>query len=101
MQGNRTHVSPLGSRRRRARRRADPAPPPTPRQESTEWWEDLDASILAALADGGKSPRELGEALGISEASVTSLLYNPTAESRRPSRQNLTRLGSQSERAGT
>jgi DNA-binding CsgD family transcriptional regulator len=40
----------------------------------TQWWDDLDTSILAALADGGKSPRELSDTLGISESSVTSLL---------------------------
>ena len=45
---------------------------PEPR---TPWWDDLDASILAALADGAKSPRKLGEKLGISESSVTSLLF--------------------------
>jgi DNA-binding CsgD family transcriptional regulator len=38
------------------------------------WWDDLDASILAALADGGKSPRELGDKLGLSEQSMTSLV---------------------------
>ena len=40
----------------------------------TMWWDDLDASILAALADGGKSPRELGDKLGLSEQSMTSLV---------------------------
>jgi hypothetical protein len=38
------------------------------------WWDDLDASILAALADGGKSSRELGDKLGLSEQSMTSLV---------------------------
>lgn len=40
----------------------------------TMWWDDLDASILAALANGGKSPRELGDKLGLSEQSMTSLV---------------------------
>jgi DNA-binding CsgD family transcriptional regulator len=40
-----------------------------------EWWDDLDNSILDALAEGGKSPCELGDKLGLSEQSVTSLLY--------------------------
>ena len=38
------------------------------------WWGDLDESVLAALGDGGKSARELADALGISEASTASLL---------------------------
>jgi DNA-binding CsgD family transcriptional regulator len=40
----------------------------------TQWWDDLDASLLSLLADGGKTPSELSDKLGISEASVTSLI---------------------------
>lgn len=40
----------------------------------TQWWDELDTGILEALADGSKTPRELSDKLGISEASVTSLI---------------------------
>jgi DNA-binding CsgD family transcriptional regulator len=49
---------------------------------TTQWWTDIDACILAALADGGKTPRELSDKLGISEASVTSLLSMLAIEGR-------------------
>jgi hypothetical protein len=43
-------------------------------REIETWWDDLDTCILAALAEGGKSPRELAGAFGMSEPSMTSLL---------------------------
>jgi DNA-binding CsgD family transcriptional regulator len=44
------------------------------RDRCSQWWDDLDTSLLDLLADGGKTPRELSDKLGISEASVTSLI---------------------------
>ena len=38
-----------------------------------DWW-DIDAEVLSALASGAKSPAELGEALGMTEQSMTSLV---------------------------
>ena len=43
-------------------------------RETDTWWDDIDTRILAALAEGSKSPRELADAFGMSEPSMTSLL---------------------------
>jgi hypothetical protein len=77
MNGQRSQVRSL-SRRRAAkisRQRASKSivsiTPLT--QHHDEWW-DVDSEVLSALATGAKSPAEIGESLGMSEQSVTSLL---------------------------
>jgi hypothetical protein len=77
MDGQRSHVRSLSRRRaattsrQRASKSIASITPLTPRPD--EWW-DVDAEVLSALATGAKSPAELGESLGMSEQSITSLV---------------------------
>ena len=41
---------------------------------SPEAWWDVDADVLTALADGAKSPEQIGEALGIPAPAAASLV---------------------------
>jgi DNA-binding Lrp family transcriptional regulator len=41
-----------------------------------DWWSDIDNEILTTLATGGAmEPAEIARRLGVSEASVTSLIW--------------------------
>jgi DNA-binding CsgD family transcriptional regulator len=46
------------------------------------WWSEIDREILASLADGRKSTKELARRLGLSADAVSSLLLMLAAEGR-------------------
>ncbi len=65
------------SRKSLTRRRTStngPAPATPRRTDTGAWWDDIDADVLAALADGAKSPKQLAHTLGMSEDAVTSVV---------------------------
>ena len=43
-------------------------------------WPEIDGEILDCLREGPKSPRDLGRALGVSPAGITSLLLMLASE---------------------
>jgi hypothetical protein len=73
MDGQRSHIRSV-SRRRTATRTNKSIASITPLTPQSDAWWDVDAEVLSALATGAKSPAEIGETLGMSEQSITSLL---------------------------
>jgi hypothetical protein len=76
MDTRRSNVRSISRRRHTTAARPRRSKPVTSLTVSTDphaWW-DIDAEVLATLADGAKSPGEIGECLGMSEQSVTSIV---------------------------
>jgi DNA-binding HxlR family transcriptional regulator len=46
------------------------------------WWSEIDGEILASLADGRKSTKELARRTGLSAEALSSLLLMLAAEGR-------------------
>lgn len=52
------------------------------RTESEDWWSELEEEALACLAPRGLSAAELGDKLGMTEASAASLIVMLAREGR-------------------
>lgn len=53
-----------------------------PHDAGDGWWGELDRDVLACLDEGARSPKELGQRLGVSESTLTSLLFLLAAQGR-------------------